>query len=134
MPMSSAESNPTRPTPARKPSVDPETVEKLERRLSLRPDKQDLVERNILKESNVAPSLQAAKDRLERSQLEDKLEHALQQRPKAEELVKDGILQSTQTLFGMIIATNNSAQVTKSRPPESHYAAQGLPTVLSYAV
>jgi len=40
----------------------------------------------------VAPALQAAKEKLERSQLEDKLDHALQSRPKAEELVKEGIL------------------------------------------
>jgi len=65
---------------------------KLERKLSLRPEKKDLVERNILKDSHVAPALQAAEAELQRSQLEDKLEQALQQRPKAEELVKGGIL------------------------------------------
>ncbi|KAK7438444.1 hypothetical protein VKT23_018056 [Stygiomarasmius scandens] len=40
----------------------------------------------------IAPSLVAAKEKLQRSQLEDKLDHALQQRPKAEELIKGGIL------------------------------------------
>lgn len=44
-------------------------------------------------DDRVAPALQAAKERLERSQLEDKLGQALQHRPKAEELVKEGILQ-----------------------------------------
>lgn len=73
--------------------MDPQTAEKLEKSLSQRPDKHDLVERNILKEDTVAPSLQAAKERLQRSQLEDRLGHALQQRPKPEELVKEGILQ-----------------------------------------
>ncbi|KAF8514153.1 hypothetical protein JB92DRAFT_2719856, partial [Gautieria morchelliformis] len=64
---------------------------KLERKLSLRPEKKDLVERNILK-GIVAPALQAAQADLQRSQLEDKLDQALQQRPNAEELVKGGIL------------------------------------------
>jgi len=82
--------------PVRKPSVDPQTAEKLERHLNQRPEKYDLIERNILKEDNVAPALQAAKERLQRSQLEDKLEHALQQRPKPEELVKDGILKESE--------------------------------------
>ena len=64
-------------------------------------------------DDSVAPALQAAKERLQRSQLEvssglvshanessvlsgcrvqDKLGHALQARPKPEELVKEGIL------------------------------------------
>ncbi|GBE81269.1 hypothetical protein SCP_0309960 [Sparassis crispa] len=80
------------PRPQRKPSIDPQTADRLERYLNQRPDKHDLIDRNILKEDNVAPSLQAAKEKLQRSQLEDKLEHALQQRPKPEELVKGGIL------------------------------------------
>jgi len=65
----------------------------LEKRLSERPDKKELVERNVLKDDKgVAPRLIAAREKLERSQLEDKLDHALQQRPKAGDLVKGGIL------------------------------------------
>ncbi|KIJ49484.1 hypothetical protein M422DRAFT_27850 [Sphaerobolus stellatus SS14] len=71
---------------------------KLERKLSLRPEKQDLVDKNILKDSNVAPSLQAAQAELQRSQLEDKLDYALQHRPKPEELVKGGILKEDEAL------------------------------------
>ncbi|KAI0949476.1 hypothetical protein AcW1_009080 [Taiwanofungus camphoratus] len=66
----SAVADSSRPAPVRKPSIDPQTAEALEKRLSQRPDKHDLIERNILKEDNVAPSLQAAKERLQRSQLE----------------------------------------------------------------
>ncbi|KAJ4498306.1 hypothetical protein C8R41DRAFT_878000 [Lentinula lateritia] len=74
-------------------SFDQETVNKLEKRLSQRPEKTDLVDRNILKDDKgIAPSLVAAKEKLQRSQLEDKLGQALQQRPKPEELVKEGIL------------------------------------------
>ncbi|KAF8739803.1 hypothetical protein RHS02_05022, partial [Rhizoctonia solani] len=67
----------------------------LEKGLKERPEKQELVNRNILKGefySKVAPALQAAQDRLQRSQLEDKLDKALENRPKPEELVKNGIL------------------------------------------
>ncbi|KAG8906665.1 hypothetical protein FRB99_006366 [Tulasnella sp. 403] len=66
---------------------------KLERQLSHRPDVNELVEKNILKNPHVAPSLQAAQADLARAQLEDKLENKLQARPSPEELVKEGILQ-----------------------------------------
>jgi len=79
--------------PPRKSSVDEGTRQSLEKRLSARPNKQELIERNFLKDDKgIAPSLIAAKERLERSQLEDKLGHALQKRPTADELVKEGIL------------------------------------------
>ncbi|KAI0769312.1 hypothetical protein BD413DRAFT_557398 [Trametes elegans] len=83
---------PVPPKPTRKASIDPEAAQKLEKSLAHRPEKHDLIERNILKDDSVAPALQAAKEKLQRSQLEDKLEHALQARPKPEELVKEGIL------------------------------------------
>ncbi|KIK67082.1 hypothetical protein GYMLUDRAFT_156376, partial [Collybiopsis luxurians FD-317 M1] len=77
-------------------SLDQDTVNKLEKHLSQRPEKTNLVERAItnhhIDDKGVAPALIAAKERLQRSQLEDKLGQALQQRPKPEELVKEGIL------------------------------------------
>jgi len=73
-------------------SLDKDTVTRLEKHLSQRPEKTDLVGRNILKDDKVSPALVAAKQKLERSQLEDKLGQALQQRPKPEELIKEGIL------------------------------------------
>lgn len=83
----------SRPQHTRQTSLDPNAMQNLEKRLSERPDKNELVERNILKDDKgIAPALVAAKEKLQRSQLEDKLDHALQQRPKAEELVKGGIL------------------------------------------
>jgi len=87
-----AEGTSTRPL--RHNSLNTETVEALEKRLAERPDRQELQERNILKEGNVAPALQAARDQLQRSQLEDKLDQKLLQRPKPEELVKSGILRA----------------------------------------
>jgi len=65
----------------------------LAKHLGSRPDRSELVEKNILKGTNVAPGLQAAQAELERAQLEDKLEGMLQARPTPEELVKEGILQ-----------------------------------------
>ncbi|KIJ67672.1 hypothetical protein HYDPIDRAFT_83104, partial [Hydnomerulius pinastri MD-312] len=76
----------------RRSTLDQATVQTLERRLSNRPEKERLQDRNILKDDNVAPALQAAKEKLQRSQLEDKLSQALQQRPKPEELVDRGII------------------------------------------
>ena len=86
----------------------------LEKSIKERPEKQDLVDRNILKgkclahgrfinyiitcivDSKVAPSLQAAQEKLQRAQLEDKLGKALESRPKPEELVGNGILTGEQ--------------------------------------
>jgi len=70
--------------------------EKMEKMFASRPDRQELVDKNILKNSNVAPSLQAKQAELERSQLEDILENKLQARPSPEELVKEGILQQNE--------------------------------------
>jgi len=97
--MSSNETS-ARARPARQSTLDSDAVQALEKRLGQRPDKQELQERNILKEDNVAPALQAAKERLQRSQLEDKLDQALQQRPKPEELVKEGILKEDEAPVG----------------------------------
>ncbi|KAL1743052.1 hypothetical protein HDZ31DRAFT_83687 [Schizophyllum fasciatum] len=74
--------------------IDNEKKDSLEKQLNQRPERSELVERNILKDDKgVAPALVANMERLKRSQLEDKLEHALQHRPKPDELVKGGILQ-----------------------------------------
>jgi len=78
--------------PERRTSFDQQLVGSLEKQLGSRPKKDELVDRNILKDDSVAPALQATKEKLQRSQLEDKLAHALQARPKAEELVQEGIL------------------------------------------
>ena len=39
----------TRPVPTRKASIDPQAAEALEKKLAQRPEKRDLVDRNILK-------------------------------------------------------------------------------------
>ncbi|KZT57732.1 hypothetical protein CALCODRAFT_433672, partial [Calocera cornea HHB12733] len=64
----------------------------LEKALKGRPEKKDLVDRNILKDTNVAPALHAQQAALERSRLENTLEHKLEARPRPSELVREGIL------------------------------------------
>ncbi|KAG0151168.1 hypothetical protein CROQUDRAFT_570741 [Cronartium quercuum f. sp. fusiforme G11] len=72
--------------------VQAEKVNKLEHLLAHRPDKSELVEKNVLKPGNLDPSLQAKQIELAKNQLEDKLNAALSHRPKPAELVKEGIL------------------------------------------
>nr|GAT57695.1 predicted protein [Mycena chlorophos] len=95
--MSTTEST-SRPThPGRQGSIDEAAAAQLEKKLQARPEKATLVERNILKDDKgVAPSLVAAKAKLEKSQLEDKLEKKLQERPTKEKLQADGILHAEQ--------------------------------------
>jgi len=83
-----------KPKPVRKPTLDQDTVDKLDKAIGHRPEKQDLVDRNILKDDRVAPALQAAKEQLQRAQLEDKIDQGLLTRPKADDLIKKGILQA----------------------------------------
>ncbi|RVD88341.1 uncharacterized protein DFL_002530 [Arthrobotrys flagrans] len=64
-----------------------------ERRLSLRPEAQSLVDRNILHStSTVASSLVAHKDELKHAMLADNLKRGLATRPERKELEERGIL------------------------------------------
>ncbi|KAL2010839.1 hypothetical protein VTN00DRAFT_3557 [Thermoascus crustaceus] len=82
------------------PDVDetPLTASPIERRNSLekhlqsRPDQQDLKDRHILLNTNVAPSLQAARQELARQRITDSLKRSLERRPEREELVERNIL------------------------------------------
>ena|SRR5271156_39875 len=69
--------------------------EKLERFFDTRPTSEELKQRNILKDSKVAPALQAAQAELERKRLEDELSAKLSIRPKPDELVDQNILSRT---------------------------------------
>jgi hypothetical protein len=59
-----------------------------------RPDRDELVARNVLPDSNAAPALQAHQKELERHMRADSLEKKLHNRPKPDELVKGGILEA----------------------------------------
>ena len=57
-----------------------------------RPEREDLVDKNILMDSQAAPALQEKQKELEKHMRADSLEKGLQGRPKKEDLVKEGIL------------------------------------------
>ncbi|KAK3291817.1 uncharacterized protein B0H64DRAFT_408192 [Chaetomium fimeti] len=76
--------SPSRPNPARKNS--------LEFHLSHRPDRQELVKKNILPASTAAPGLQAHQKDLERHMRADSLNEKIAHRPSPEALLKDGVL------------------------------------------
>ncbi|TPX07243.1 uncharacterized protein E0L32_010837 [Thyridium curvatum] len=64
----------------------------LEQHLQHRPDRSELVERNILPASTAAPGLQAHQKELERSMRADTLNEKIAHRPSPEELLKKGVL------------------------------------------
>ncbi|KAF7362017.1 hypothetical protein MVEN_00546900 [Mycena venus] len=87
----------TRPSHPRQTSIDEATTRQLEDKLAKRPEKAELIERNILKDDKgLAPALVAAKEKLQRSQLEDQLAKAVASRPPREELEKSGILKDAE--------------------------------------
>ncbi|KAK3305465.1 uncharacterized protein B0T15DRAFT_197808 [Chaetomium strumarium] len=76
--------SPSRPDPARKNS--------LEYHLSHRPERQELVERNILPASTAAPGIQAQQKELEKHMRADSLNEKIAHRPSPETLIKEGVL------------------------------------------
>lgn len=69
-------------------------TDSLKKGLEQRPEREDLVQRNILPDSNAAPALQGHQKELERHMRANSLEKGLQRRPTADELVQKGILGS----------------------------------------
>ncbi|KAL4869584.1 hypothetical protein BDV12DRAFT_196211 [Aspergillus spectabilis] len=69
-----------------------ERRDSLEKHLLTRPDPQDLKDRHILLDTNVAPSIQAAAQKLDRQRASDNLKKNLEHRPEREELVDRHIL------------------------------------------
>jgi len=67
-------------------------TDNLKKGLAHRPEKEDLIERNILPASNAAPALLQNQKELERHMRADSLDKKVQARPKPEDLVAKGIL------------------------------------------
>jgi hypothetical protein len=65
----------------------------LNKAIASRPEKDELVERNILPDSTVAPSLQNHQRELAAAMRRDSIEKHLQTRPSPAELIKEGILE-----------------------------------------
>ncbi|KAL2134315.1 hypothetical protein VTI74DRAFT_512 [Chaetomium olivicolor] len=76
--------SPSLPNPARRNS--------LEYHLSHRPDRQELVEKNILPASTADPRIQAQQKELEKHMRRDSLNEKLAHRPSPEALIKEGVL------------------------------------------
>ncbi|CAJ0552968.1 Ff.00g010460.m01.CDS01 [Fusarium sp. VM40] len=78
--------------------VDDSSISPVERRNSLeahlkhRPERAELVEKNILPASTAAPGLLAHQKELEKHMLEDKLNDKISHRPDPEALIKEGVL------------------------------------------
>jgi hypothetical protein len=73
-------------------------TDSLKKGLEHRPDRESLVERNILPDSNAAPALQAHQRELEKHMRRDSLEKKLADRPKPEDLIREGILEGETVL------------------------------------
>jgi len=74
----------SRPNPGRKNS--------LEHHLSHRPERQELVDKNILPDSTAAPGLQAHQKELARHMRADSLNEKIAHRPSPEALLKEGVI------------------------------------------
>ncbi len=75
--------------------ISPSEEKKLDHFLQQRPSAKELQEKNILKSTAIAPSLQQATIELEKQQLEDKLANKIAHRPEPEELKQRNILKSS---------------------------------------
>ncbi|CCF37005.1 hypothetical protein CH063_08438 [Colletotrichum higginsianum] len=64
----------------------------LENHLQHRPNRAELIEKNILPASNAAPSLIAHQKELEKHMRADSLNDKISHRPAPEELIKEGVL------------------------------------------
>ncbi|KAI0006314.1 hypothetical protein F4779DRAFT_597075 [Xylariaceae sp. FL0662B] len=64
----------------------------LEQHLRQRPDRSELVEKNILPASTAAPSLQEKQKELEKHMRADSLNEKILHRPSPEKLIEEGVL------------------------------------------
>ncbi|ORY57906.1 uncharacterized protein BCR38DRAFT_448996 [Pseudomassariella vexata] len=64
----------------------------LEEHLQHRPERAELVEKNILPDSTAAPGLQEKRKELEKHMRADTLNDKIQHRPAPEQLLKEGVL------------------------------------------
>ena len=68
-------------------------TDNLKKGLKQRPEKEELVERNILPDSTAAPALQGQQKELAKHMRKNSLEKQLANRPRPEELIREGILE-----------------------------------------
>eukprot|EP01089_Gocevia_fonbrunei_P008572 TRINITY_DN2026_c0_g1_i1.p1 TRINITY_DN2026_c0_g1~~TRINITY_DN2026_c0_g1_i1.p1 ORF type:complete len:760 (+),score=307.47 TRINITY_DN2026_c0_g1_i1:53-2332(+) len=85
--------------------VDEATQSSLEKKLIDRPDKKDLVDKNIMKEGNVHGALQAPQAALKKEKLAQKLDEKLDNRPQVQELIDRNVLKSNPVAPALQAAT-----------------------------
>jgi len=78
----------------------------LEKFFERRPSLHELEERNIIKDTKVAPAIQSAKVELEKARLEDELSQKLAARPDPSSLIKERILHGMALLNCALSAFN----------------------------
>ncbi|PWY78059.1 hypothetical protein BO94DRAFT_472339 [Aspergillus sclerotioniger CBS 115572] len=109
----------------------------LEKHLQTRPDMQVLKDRHILLDTNVAPSLQAARQELARHHTTDSLKKHLEHRPDREELVERNILPTTHAAPALQaharelekhMIANHLDQKIQDRPNPEDLISQGILT------
>ncbi|OAA82237.1 RPEL repeat protein [Akanthomyces lecanii RCEF 1005] len=91
--MAENEQNQSATKPVDEAPISPiERKNSLENHLQHRPDRAELVDKNILPASSAAPGLLSQQKELEKHMLGDKLNDKISNRPAPETLVKDGVL------------------------------------------
>ncbi|KAL6877002.1 hypothetical protein J3F83DRAFT_727787 [Trichoderma novae-zelandiae] len=79
-------------TPISSVKADSARKNSLSNYLKHRPERSELVEKNILPDSTAAPGLIASQKELQKHMLEDKLNDKISHRPSPDSLLKDGVL------------------------------------------
>lgn len=107
----------------------------LEKHLLNRPEAQDLKERHILLDTNVAPSLQAARQELARQRTTDSLKKHLEHRPERDELIERNILPASNAAPALQanarelekhMLADHLDQKMQSRPRPEELISQGI--------
>ena len=90
-------------------------TDSLNKAIASRPEKDELVERNILPDSTAAPALQNHQRELAAAMRRDSIEKHLQTRPLPADLIKDGILEGL-CRFNTICQSNANLGVANENP------------------
>jgi len=107
----------------------------LEKHLQSRPDPRDLMDRHILLKTNVAPSIQATQQDLERNRTSDNLKKHLERRPVREDLIERNILPDLNTAPALLanarelekhMLADSLEQKIQNRPRPEDLISQGI--------
>jgi hypothetical protein len=91
-------------------------TDSLNKAIASRPEKDELVERNILPDSTVAPSLQNHQRELAAAMRRDSIEKHLQTRPSPAELIKEGILEGECKIHSLSLVLDANLDAANENP------------------